>query len=222
MSLLCNKGIHTWRCTECGEFKDEVSDELSSKHNFENTENSLSKTVRISSQIWMKENLAVEYYRNGDIIPQVQDAEEWADIKTGAWCYYDNKPENSKLYNWYAVNDKRGLAPEGWHIPTCMELQVLKTSVNNNGNILKAIGQGVDNGTGTNVSGFSALLAGYRYNNGEFYSFTSNTYFWSSEEYDTVLAYYMGLYYFVSNINMYNNSKNCGFSVRCIKDNETV
>ena len=67
--------------------------------------------VQIGKQLWTAENLNVSKYRNGDEIPQVQDAEEWAHLETGAWCYYENKDNNgitySKLYNWYAVNDPR-------------------------------------------------------------------------------------------------------------------
>lgn len=83
------------------------------------------KEVKINNQIWMAENLNVEKFRNGDIIPQAKSREEW--IKAGkekkpAWCYYKNDSKNSlklgKLYNWYAVSDARGLAPFGWHIPS--------------------------------------------------------------------------------------------------------
>jgi uncharacterized protein (TIGR02145 family) len=104
------------------------------------------KEVKIGDQIWMTENLNVDHYRNGDPIPEVKDPVEWAKLKTGAWCYYDNEPENGKkygkLYNWYAVNDPRGLEPEGWHVPTNTEFDKLREVVNGNGNVLKAIGQG--------------------------------------------------------------------------------
>ena len=76
---------------------------------------------KIGNQIWMTENLKVKKYRNGDIIPQVQDSLQWSQLTTGAWCYYENDPSKGILYNWFAVNDPRGLAPEGWHIPTDKE-----------------------------------------------------------------------------------------------------
>jgi uncharacterized protein (TIGR02145 family) len=80
------------------------------------------QTVTIGSQVWASKNLNVSTYRNGEIIPHVQDQNAWAKLTTGAWCYYDNDPSNEakygKLYNWYAVNDPRGLAPVGFHIPT--------------------------------------------------------------------------------------------------------
>ena len=85
--------------------------------------------VTICNQYWMPKNLDVDHYRNGDPIPQVTDPEVWGTLTTGAWCYYNNDPANGavygKLYNWYAVNDPRGLAPAGWHIPTEAEMIVM-------------------------------------------------------------------------------------------------
>ncbi len=81
----------------------------------------------------MSTNLNVSTYRNGDVIPQVQDKDAWANLTTGAWCYYENDAKNGvkygKLYNWFAVNDARGLAPAGWHIPTDGEWTVLENSL---------------------------------------------------------------------------------------------
>ena len=80
------------------------------------------KTVQICTQVWTQSNLNVSHYRNGDVIPQVTDPTQWANLTTGAWCYYANNSANGpiygKLYNWYAVTDSRGLAPQGWHIPS--------------------------------------------------------------------------------------------------------
>jgi uncharacterized protein (TIGR02145 family) len=73
----------------------------------------------------MQSNLNVSHYRNGDVIPQVTDPTAWSSLTTGAWCYYNNDTANGtvygKLYNWYAVNDPRGLSPQGWHVPTDAE-----------------------------------------------------------------------------------------------------
>ena len=88
--------------------------------------------VTIGNQVWMTKNLNVDKFRNGDVIPEAKSEEEWK--KAGeegkpAWCYYENDPANGakygKLYNWYAVNDLRGLAPEGYHVPTNDEWTVL-------------------------------------------------------------------------------------------------
>jgi uncharacterized protein (TIGR02145 family) len=98
----------------------------------DNRDNRSYKTVKIGSQVWMAENLGSQYFRNGDIIPQAKTKEEWfkaSEEKTPAWCYYENDSSNNqkfgKLYNWYAVNDKRGLAPEGWIIPISTDVRQL-------------------------------------------------------------------------------------------------
>jgi hypothetical protein len=92
------------------------------------------KGVAIGTQVWTTKNLDVATFRNGDPIPQAKTYEEWkaaGDNKQPAWCYYENKAANGtkygKLYNWYAVNDARGLAPAGWHVPTDEEWTVLST-----------------------------------------------------------------------------------------------
>ncbi len=176
------------------------------------------KSVKIGNQTWMVENLNVAHYRNGDSIPEVKDKDVWKNLKTGAWCYYDNDPENGKkygkLYNWYAVNDDRGLAPEGWHIPIKEELETLKAAVSNDSNAVKAVGQGA----GTNTDGFSALLAGVRYSGGGFYDLGYGTKFWSSTEYGASSAYCLGLGYGDSNVVVYGNGGEGGFSIRCLKD----
>jgi uncharacterized protein (TIGR02145 family) len=86
------------------------------------------QTVTIGTQVWMTKNLDVAKFRNGDPIPEANTKEEWLkarENKQPAWCNYDNNPANGskygKLYNWYAVNDPRGLAPEGYHVPTDAE-----------------------------------------------------------------------------------------------------
>jgi uncharacterized protein (TIGR02145 family) len=87
------------------------------------------QVVKICNSTWMKSNLMVSKYRNGDVIPQVSDPTQWANLTTGAWCYYTNDTANGpiygKLYNWYAVIDSRGLAPIGWHVPSDLEFTTL-------------------------------------------------------------------------------------------------
>jgi uncharacterized protein (TIGR02145 family) len=90
------------------------------------------KTVTIGSQVWMTKNLEVSTFRNGDVIPQATSNAEWEAAgknKQPAWCYYDSDAKNDvkygKLYNWYAVNDPRGLAPAGYHVPTDAEWTTL-------------------------------------------------------------------------------------------------
>lgn len=83
------------------------------------------KSIKIGNQTWMTENLNVDNFQNGDIIPEAKTTEEWEQAgkrQQPVWCYYDydinNGKKYGKLYNWYAVNDPRGLAPKGWHIPS--------------------------------------------------------------------------------------------------------
>jgi uncharacterized protein (TIGR02145 family) len=92
-----------------------------------------SQTVTIGTQVWMNKNLDVSTFRNGDPIPQAKTDQEWQEARLNsqpAWCYYDNEPANGakygKLYNWFAVNDSRGLAPAGYHIPTDAEWTTLE------------------------------------------------------------------------------------------------
>lgn len=94
------------------------------------------KSVKIGDQIWMTENLNVDRFRNGDPIPEARTDEEWekaGDNSMPAWCYYENNSENGavfgKLYNWFAVMDSRGLAPEGQHIPNDREWLNLKENL---------------------------------------------------------------------------------------------
>jgi uncharacterized protein (TIGR02145 family) len=84
----------------------------------------------------MANNLDVTHFRNGDVIPEAKTIKDWekaAKSKKAAWCYYDNNANNGKhlgkLYNWYAVNDSRGLAPKGWRIPTNEDWSVLEESL---------------------------------------------------------------------------------------------
>lgn len=92
------------------------------------TQMNYAQTVTIGNQVWMTKNLDVSTFRNGDPIPQAKTDAEWEaadENKQPAWCYYNNDPANGakygKLYNWYAVNDSRGLAPAGYHIPSDAE-----------------------------------------------------------------------------------------------------
>ena len=185
-------------------------------------------TVTIGNQQWMRENLDVLTYRNGDIIPQVTDPTAWAALTTGAWCYYNNDVANGaiygKLYNWYAVNDPRGLAPTGWHVPSDAEWTTLETTL---GGAAVAGGKMKTTGTtswttpntgATNESGFAGLPGGYRNYNGSFFSVGSSGYWWSSSENGTVDAWYRYLGYNVGGITRSNDYKLSGCSVRCLRD----
>lgn len=141
------------------------------------------KTVKIGNQTWMAENLNVSTFRNGDPIPQAKTNKEWelaGQNKKPAWCYYDNDPKNGekygKLYNWYAISDYRGLAPEGWHIPANYEFNLLiKDNYEISSDKLKnkeewrCIFDKINcKSNGNNDSGFNALPSGGRFYEGTF------------------------------------------------------
>lgn len=188
-------------------------------------------SVKLGGYVVMKRNLNVSHYRNGDIIPQVRGKVAWAALTTGAWCWYNNDSANGaiygKLYNWFAVNDPRGLAPAGWHIPSDAEWTTLTTLLGGNaGGKMKSTGT-IEAGTGlwhdpntgaTNGSGFTGLPGGYRSFFGTFGLIGFNGYWWSSTENLNYYAWYRYLYYTNSFINRYYDSKQNGFSVRCVRD----
>jgi uncharacterized protein (TIGR02145 family) len=189
--------------------------------------------VQIGKQLWTAENLNVSKYRNGDEIPQVQDAEEWAHLETGAWCYYDNKDENGtsygKLYNWYAFNDPRGLAPEGFYIPSDMEWKTLTKYLGGDnvaGGKMKEKGSihfDSPNNNATNESVFSGLTGGCR-DISLFSGMDKIGVWWASSEYSKnfSLAYYQKIFDKGESIMGDYDNKKCGFSVRLLKDSTII
>lgn len=203
------------------------------------------QTVTIGGQVWMAENLKVTHYRNGDSIPPVRNNSEWASLTTGARCDYDNDTDNvptyGRLYNWYAVNDSRGIAPEDWHVPSDDDWKQLEMYLGmsqseaddtgyrgtDEGGKLKSTGT-IEGGDGlwcspntgaTNSSGFSALPGGYRfYYFGYFYLLGNYAYFWSSTEYGSYPAWRRVLTCYSSGVGRNDNTKRNGFSVRCVRD----
>ncbi len=186
----------------------------------------LVSVITIGTQEWTSENLNVEHYRNGDPIPQVQDKDDWKNLTTGAWCYYDNDPANGntygKLYNWYAVNDMRGLAPEGWHVASDAEWTQLTDYLGGEksaGGKLKAVTlwKSLDTGA-TNSSGFNALPGGFRFSIGDFNDVSKYGYFWSASEFYGTLAWFRYLSYVNSGVLRGYGFKKNGLSIRCVRD----
>jgi len=182
--------------------------------------------ITIGDQVWMAENLSVDTFRNGDPIPEVKTDEEW--VKAGrneqpAWCYYDNDPDNGeeygKLYNWYAVNDPRGLAPEGWHVPSNEEWTVLSDFLGEDVGFKMKSETGWDgNGNGSNESGFNGPLGGFRHGGRTFYLLGSSGGFWSSSEYDSANAWVRFLNDLNRDLARDDSRKSSGLSVRCLRD----
>ena len=185
-----------------------------------------SNEVTIGTQIWMTENLNVNKFRNGDPIPEAKTNEEWDKAGTDhqpAWCYYNNDSTNGtkygKLYNWYAVNDPRGLAPEGWIISSDRAWNRLADFLGGEsiaGAKMKSKNGWYDNGNGTNKSGFSGLPGGCRYDDGTFNGVGGFGYWWSATG-GSILS---GLYYLSYKdgvLHGLNYSNRGGFSVRCLR-----
>jgi uncharacterized protein (TIGR02145 family) len=186
--------------------------------------------VTIGEQIWMTKNLNVDKFRNGDPIPEAKTNEEWR--KKGengqpAWCYYYNGPEYGdrygKLYNKYAVNDPRGLAPEGWKIPSNEDWQRLFDFLDPSPALqMKSIDYWAftrdsgPSGNGSNESGFSALPGGYRRHDGIFSRLGYDAYFWSSTEGDEFYAWFVNLSHYDEIRFLVDESS--GFYIRCLKD----
>jgi uncharacterized protein (TIGR02145 family) len=182
-------------------------------------------TVKINKLEWMAENLKAEHYRNGDEIPQVQDKEEWDKMSSGAWCYYENISENGitygKIYNWYALNDSRGLAPEGWHISTDDEWKQLTDflgGAENAGTKLKSTSGWDENFAGNNSSGFNAIPGGYRTHDGYFSNKGKNAVFWTSTELNSERVWFRNVVGSIPDVYRPNYDKNFGLYIRCVKD----
>jgi uncharacterized protein (TIGR02145 family) len=155
--------------------------------------------VTIGSQMWAIANLNVSTFRNGDTIPEVKTNKEWvAAGESGkpAWCYYNNDPvigkKYGKLYNWFALNDPRGLAPAGWTLPADEDWAKLIYSLggqNAAGIKIKSTTGWNEGNNGTNESGFNAFPAGYRVENGAFMNIGNTGIWWSSTETKTFSAF---------------------------------
>ena len=199
------------------------------------------KTVIIGNQEWMAENLAVGSFRNGDPIPQAKNYEDWVSAKeqeSPIWCYYDFDPkyynEYGILYNWFAVNDIRGLAPEGWHVATNEDWdELIKYAVGpqNAATYLKSSEDGlweVLNPNCQNILRFSAVPGGIITSNIEAHiegalNIGRVGYWWSSDSKNEYLAYSYQMYsrdnYHTGNeVELNFNVKFSSMSVRIISD----
>ena len=196
-------------------------------------------SVTIGNQIWKDKNLDVSTYRDGTVIPKVDDDATWSTLTTGAYCYYNNDSTTyaaiyGKLYNWYAVvgihdNDantpNKTLAPEGWHVPTDVEWTTLTDTL---GGLSVAGGKMKEAGlahwaspnTGaTNESGFAGLPGGYRLNfGGAFYNIGIDGRWWSSTEDGPTGARGRLLFNDDGGVYGYVGHEGSGFSVRCLRD----
>jgi uncharacterized protein (TIGR02145 family) len=178
-------------------------------------------TVQIGNQCWLKENLDVGTRINGS-----QNQTNNGSIEK--YCYSDDQKKCNSyggLYQWdeamkySTVEGAQGICPGGWHIPTAAEFDTLIAAVLNNGNTLKAVGQGIGNGSGTNMSGFSALLSGFRDYYGTFNFLGVDAIFWASSIYGVAPSItHIALSSEFKDIYTGGGPKQEGFSVRCLKN----
>jgi uncharacterized protein (TIGR02145 family) len=192
------------------------------------------KEVTIGNQVWMAENLNVDHFRNGDPIPEAKSTADWkraGENKQPAWCYFQNNPKNGKkygkLYNWYAVKDKRRLAPEGWHVPSIREWRILSLTLGGGAKAAKKMKSkyGWKVQDGTNSSGFNGLCGGYRssfYYHSSFIKYSGSDWWTSSGNSKNGLAFE---FYILtdsdterSSIEEDNMPVATGFHVRCVRN----
>jgi uncharacterized protein (TIGR02145 family) len=203
------------------------------------------QTVTLGTQIWMAENLRTTKFNDGTNIPKVTVNNDWYNLTTAAYCWYNNdetafKATYGALYNAYAVNTK--LCPSGWHIPsnsdwTDLENYLMDHGYNYDGTtsgnkyakaLATATGWTFHTGTGTvgntdysvkrNATGFSAYPAGYRANYGSYYHGGDQTFWWSINEASQAAQYYMSVTNNSASDAIYYSGKETGFSVRCLKN----
>ena len=198
-------------------------------------------TVLIGDQCWFAENLRNEYYENGDAIPSNLSDSEWGSTTSGAVAVFGEDSgcnnyspdidacdpaqsfdEYGRLYNWYAVDDARGLCPSGWHVPTDGEWTLMTYHLGGPsiaGGYMKTTYGWNNGGNGTNSSGFSGLPGGIRDSNGDFDYAGNGGYWWSSSPSGSSARYH---YLDLNDEDVYSgsNGRRGGFSVRCVLDAE--
>jgi len=181
-------------------------------------------TVQIAQQAWLAENLNTSHFRNGDSIPEMEGAAGWqatGNQGKAAWCYYsgDSASGNKyhKLYNWWALIDPRGLAPEGWHIPSIAEWADLTGFLGgDNGAGIRM--KSHDEWDGNNASGFTALPGGYRNSGGVFSHIRNIASWWSASSVDSTNAWTISIGYGNGVVSKSYDGKRVGLSVRCVRD----
>ncbi len=187
-------------------------------------------TVNIGSQVWLKQNLKVTHYNNGELIPNVTVTADWDNLTSGARCYYTNDSAAydtvyGALYNGYAVNNSNRICPEGWHVPTSAEWESVEIYL---GGADVAGGKMKEEGTlhwaspntgATNSSRFTGIPGGMRDPvNHVFSTLGENGLCWTSSQYGAANAWSVYLWYLSPGVDHNPAPKRYGLSIRCIKD----
>lgn len=188
-------------------------------------------TVQIGSQCWFAENLRTNYYGNGEPIPTNLSDENWFSTDQGAFAHCDDNASiadaSGNLYNWWVIEDPRGICPSFWSVPSddqWMQLEVFlgmpDDELYNEGTRGTSEGSALKSETwgGNNATGFSAIPGGNRHALGFYQNCDDWAHFWTSSEYGGSNAWERQLYYSSSGIVRHEKSKSHGQSIRCIKD----
>jgi len=201
------------------------------------------EVIQIGVQQWMAENLKVTHYNDGNEIPFITNNEDWGSLSAGAYGVYNNDPLINaeiygNLYNWYTIEDDRGVCPEGWHVPSDEEFKELEmflgmseSEANDTG--YRGTDEGsklagnsglwndgnLENNSEFGTSGFTAHPGGYRsYSDGTYHHVGVGGYFWLSSETSSTDAWYRILYFNNSSVTRYDHVKQYGSSIRCLSD----
>lgn len=166
------------------------------------------KTVKAGTQTWMAENLKATHFSIGVTIPNVKEKKQWDSLTTPAYCDVANNPERSKaqgrLYNWYAVADKRNVCPSGWHVPSEAEWQVLVNFLSGSKEVNTALFKVLQD----DFRGYDGDFSGIGFGGGGW---------WSSTPGASETAYFHGVNYDTASKNRLEARKKFGYSIRCIK-----
>jgi uncharacterized protein (TIGR02145 family) len=209
------------------------------KGNFlDKRDNKVYQFVQIDTLVWMADNLNTDKFINGDPIPEAKTIEEWKkayEKGQPAWCYYENRsiqPDSKnaqkygKLYNWHAVFDSRGLAPQGWHISSVQEWESLVKFLGgfeNAGKKMKSKSGWTEKhyngkpGNGNNKSGFNGLPGGLRTLDGSFILMGNEGVWWAKLE-PTLLLWTSSFKDCCDYVEQGEGFESMGCSVRCAKD----
>jgi uncharacterized protein (TIGR02145 family) len=186
-------------------------------------------TVKIGEQWWMAENLTSTSFSNGEDIPNVIAVGEWASTEAAGYCNFDNDSAKGdvygRLYNYYAAVDGRNICPEGWHVPNDDEWTELVQFLGGPdvaGGKLKQTGTDLwssPNGDATNETGFTAIPGGSRTAiEGLYVGLGINGGMWSTTAQSAEKAYVWNVTSTDGAMNHFDQRKNTGWAVRCVKD----
>lgn len=230
-------GLYSWNGSRWVRFDDHIicgypplPDNCNPAGTMQDIDGNLYTTIVIGNQEWMAENLKVTKYRDGTVIPNINDYMAWFSLTTGAFSWYDTNTANASvygaLYNWQAVyhDNLYDLCPKGWHVPSNSEWTELIDFL---GGLSVAGGKLKETGTShwqspnagaVNSTCFSALPAGWRQNSGDFINLIQGSRYWTSSAMGYGDAWYHGLSYDQGSSTKAGAQNNAGYSVRCIKD----